>query len=109
MEGGVAGDNEAEQHTANVTQVMDVTNESARAAVLGDPLTYHDTMSRCNVPIPATLGRRSRANRDAVPTFRHRLRSPDASDGRAPSLPAVAHSHVPLSYIPRGRLVRRSI
>ena len=40
MEGGVAGDNEAEQRTANVT------DESARAAVLGDPLTYHDTMSQ---------------------------------------------------------------
>ena len=46
VEGGVAGDNEAEQRTANVTQVTDVTGESARAAVLGDPLTYHDAMSR---------------------------------------------------------------
>ena len=28
-----------------MTQVTDVTDESARAAVLGDPLTYHDAMS----------------------------------------------------------------
>ena len=66
-------------------------------------------LSRCNVPIPATLGWRSRASNDVALTFRHRLRSPDASDGHAPSLPAVAHSRVPLSYVPRGRLVRRSI
>jgi hypothetical protein len=46
VEGGERGDNEAERHTANVTQVTNVTNESARAAVLGDPLTYHDAMSR---------------------------------------------------------------
>ena len=45
-EGRVAGDNEAERCTANVTQVKDVTDESARAAILGDPLTYHDAMSR---------------------------------------------------------------
>ena len=50
---------------------------------------------RCNVPIPATLGWRSRASNDVALTFRHRLRSPDASDGRAPSLPAVAHSRIP--------------
>ena len=46
VEGRVAGDNEAERRTANVTQVTDVTDESARAAILGDPLTYHDAMSR---------------------------------------------------------------
>ena len=46
VEGGEQGDNEAERRTANVTQVTDVTDESARAAVLGDPLTYHDAMSR---------------------------------------------------------------
>jgi hypothetical protein len=61
------------------------------------------------VPIPATLGRRSRVSNDVVPTFRHRSRSPDTSDGHAPSLPTVAHSRVPLSYVPHGRLVGRSI
>jgi hypothetical protein len=46
VEGGAAGDNEADRRTANVTQVTDVTDKSARAAVLGDPLTYHDATSR---------------------------------------------------------------
>lgn len=40
--GEVRGENSEE----NVTQVTSVTTKSAEAAVLGDPISYHDTLSR---------------------------------------------------------------
>ena len=46
VEGGEARDNEEEHLKGNVTQVTGVTTESAKAAVLGDPISYHDALSR---------------------------------------------------------------
>ena len=37
-----------------------------------------DSLSQCNVPIPATLGRRLRASCDTIPTFRHQLHQSDS-------------------------------
>ena len=43
--GVAAGKARGNNKDGNVTQVMSVTNESAKAMVLGDPISYHDVLS----------------------------------------------------------------